>query len=84
MLNGVYEDSVLCLPHCDVFMDEELQYLWRGPRIRMGVCEGMPQKVVPHSTSGRADYFGSLVNRYVGRTHDYLIRSLLSESLKGK
>ncbi|GAX75845.1 hypothetical protein CEUSTIGMA_g3288.t1 [Chlamydomonas eustigma] len=37
--------------------------LWYGPRVKMGVYEGMPAKVTPHSTTGRADYFGPLVNR---------------------
>lgn len=65
MLHAQYGDEVLCLPHCGIVMDEDLQFLWRGPRIRMGMCEGMPQRVVPHSTSGRCDYFGSCVNRWV-------------------
>eukprot|EP00803_Ostreobium_quekettii_P000398 evm.model.scf_50.9 EVM.evm.TU.scf_50.9 scf_50:168290-169207(-) len=29
----------------------------------MGIYEGKPVRVVPHTTTGRADYFGQLVNR---------------------
>ena len=65
MLNASYSDDVLCLPGCGVVMDDDLQYLWRGPRVRAGLCQGVPQRVTPHSTSGRADYWGSLVNRYI-------------------
>ena len=32
-----------------------------GPRIKMGLYSGIPIKVVPHTTTGRADYFGTLV-----------------------
>ena len=34
-----------------------------GPRVRMGIYEGVPTSVCPHSTSGRADYWGPFVNR---------------------
>ncbi|CAG9463706.1 unnamed protein product [Pedinophyceae sp. YPF-701] len=35
----------------------------RGLRVRVGVCRGMPVKVLPHTATGRTDYFGPLVNR---------------------
>ena len=41
------------------------QLLWRGPRVRMGMFEGQPVAVVPHPASGRADYFGTLCNRWL-------------------
>lgn len=63
MLNATYSDDVLCLPNCGITMDDCMQYLWRGPRVRMGMCEGAPQCISPHGSSGRADYFGSMVNR---------------------
>jgi hypothetical protein len=37
--------------------------VFRGPRVKMGIYSGVPTRVLPHSTSGRADYFGPLVNR---------------------
>ena len=40
-----------------------MEVVWLGPRARMGICEAIPNRVVPHTTSGRADYFGPLVNR---------------------
>ena len=31
--------------------------------MKLGMYQGCPTKICPHATSGRADYFGSLVNR---------------------
>ncbi|CAG9461590.1 unnamed protein product [Pedinophyceae sp. YPF-701] len=35
----------------------------RGVPVRIGMYEGRPARVMPHPSSGRADYFGPLVNR---------------------
>ena len=35
----------------------------RGLRAKVGVYTGAPMSVVPHTTTGRADYFGAIVNR---------------------
>lgn len=32
-------------------------------RAKVGIYEDVPLSVVPHATTGRADYFGTLVNR---------------------
>ncbi|GLI59319.1 hypothetical protein VaNZ11_001174 [Volvox africanus] len=37
--------------------------LLRGFRAKVGIFTGVPLSVVPHATTGRADYFGALVNR---------------------
>ncbi|KAK9862877.1 hypothetical protein WJX84_010365 [Apatococcus fuscideae] len=37
--------------------------MYAGPRVRMGIYEGAPLRIQPHTASGRADYFGRLVNR---------------------
>jgi len=37
------------------------ELLFRGPRLRMAVCEGRPRAVMPDFL-GRADYFGNVVN----------------------
>ena len=42
-----------------------MEVVWVGPRARMGISEAIPNRVVPHTTSGRADYFGPLVNRCI-------------------
>ena len=34
-----------------------------GPRVKMGIYEGVPTHICPHSTSGRCDYWGPFVNR---------------------
>ena len=41
------------------------QLLWKGPRVKMGLCEGQPALVAPHAASGRAEYFGSLCHMCV-------------------
>lgn len=37
--------------------------LWRGLRACMGVFQDVPVAVCPHRSTGRADYFGTFVNR---------------------
>ncbi len=32
-------------------------------RPKIGIYDGVPLSVVPHATTGRADYFGAVVNR---------------------
>ncbi|CAG9461611.1 unnamed protein product [Pedinophyceae sp. YPF-701] len=46
-------------PSCD----ENGRFVDGGLRVRIGVCEGKPLRVMPHPATGRADYFGPLVNR---------------------
>ena len=72
MLNATYSDDILCLPDCGIVMDDQFQYLWRGPRVRMGMWDAVPHRVVPHGSSGRADYYGGLKNRYVSCWADVL------------
>ncbi|GAX77398.1 hypothetical protein CEUSTIGMA_g4844.t1 [Chlamydomonas eustigma] len=38
------------------------QLLFRGPRLKMGVCEGVPGSIMPNHL-GRADYHGACVNQ---------------------
>ena len=38
------------------------QLLFRGPRLKMGVCEGQPKTIAPDHM-GRADYHGTSVNQ---------------------
>ena len=68
MLQGMWNKDVLALPNCGAAGGSSNDILWYGPRVRMGLYEAEPTRVVPHSTSGRADYFGPLVNRYADRT----------------
>lgn len=39
------------------------QVLWCGLRACMGIFQGTPVAVCPHRSTGRADYFGTFVNR---------------------
>jgi hypothetical protein len=43
--------------------------VFRGPRAKMGIYSGVPSRVMPHNTTGRADYFGPLVNRAARYCH---------------
>ena len=43
--------------------------VFRGPRAKMGIYSGLPTRVIPHNTTGRADYFGPLVNRAARYCH---------------
>lgn len=43
--------------------------VFRGPRVKMGIYAGVPSRVVPHTTTGRADYFGPVVNRAARYCH---------------
>ena len=60
-----------CLPKTDPKLAPSHQnfMFFAGPRVRMGIYEGKPIRVVPHTTSGRADYFGPFVNRCMLNTH---------------
>ena len=63
MLQGMWSREVLALPNCGAAGGANNDILWYGPRVRMGMYEGEPTRIVPHTTSGRADYFGPLLNR---------------------
>ena len=65
LLQGAWSDKVLALPGCGCALSSGMEVVWVGPRARMGISEAIPSRVVPHTTSGRADYFGPLVNRYI-------------------
>ena len=56
--------DVLALPGCRPEMTAGGRLIWYGPRVKMGMYEGVPTNIMPHATSGRADYFGPLVNRH--------------------
>ncbi len=59
-----WREDVLTLPHCQAQVGGRQGLIFVGPRIKMGIYEGVPTRVTPHTTTGSADYFGPLVNRY--------------------
>ena len=63
LLQELWEPAVLLLQHCSPVRDDTGSLLYCGPRVRMGIFEGVPLRIQPHTSSGRADYFGRLVNR---------------------
>ncbi|DBA97014.1 TPA: hypothetical protein ACH3X1_015296 [Trebouxia sp. C0004] len=60
MLGVHWREDVLTHCQAPVWGKQGLSFV--GPRIKMGVYEGVPTRVAPH-TNGSADYFGPLVNR---------------------
>ncbi len=65
LLQAHWDPNVLLLQHCCPVLDSEDRVLYAGPRVRMGIYEGTPLRIQPHASSGRADYFGRLVNRWI-------------------
>lgn len=55
--------QVLALPGCNEEHSSDGGMIFRGPRVCMGMYKGQPTRVMPHANTGRADYFGPLVNR---------------------
>lgn len=75
-MNEVWGEEVLKIPSCRVLYGDKRQMLFQGPRVKMGLYEGVPTRVCPHTTSGRADYFGPLVNRYQLPPHHAMLQYL--------
>ena len=56
------QDSDVCASNIiKMAFENRVRVCRAGPRIKMGLYSGVPIKVVPHTTTGRADYFGTLV-----------------------
>jgi hypothetical protein len=70
--------SVLSHPGFEQMLDPGTGLpLFRGPRLRMGLAEGQPNSVIPDH-NGRANYWGSCVNRYVREEQEYIHTPLCS------
>jgi len=63
MVNEVWSDDTLRLAPCQPVHSAANDVLFLGPRVKMGIYEGRPTRICPHTTTGRADYFGPFVNR---------------------
>ena len=68
-----WREDVLTLPHCQAQVGGRQGLIFVGPRIKMGIYEGIPTRVAPHTTTGSADYFGPLVNRHTTLLMSHLI-----------
>ncbi|CAG9463289.1 unnamed protein product [Pedinophyceae sp. YPF-701] len=55
--------KLMNMKYCAPTWDEDGAFIRGGLRVKIGVCEGRPLRVMPHPATGRADYFGPLVNR---------------------
>ena len=73
-MNEVWSDDTLRLGPCLPVHSSGSQVLFLGPRVKMGIYEGRPNRICPHTTTGRADYFGPFVNRQVCNRLSALIR----------
>ena len=76
-----WREDVLTLPHCQAQVGGRHGLIFIGPRIKMGIYEGFPTRVAPHTTTGSADYFGPLVNRYTALLMSPLVSVSLSVCL---
>eukprot|EP00955_Chlamydomonas_euryale_P018003 191429-Chlamydomonas_euryale.AAC.1 len=63
MLEVPWTRAMLSLPGLGPELGARGEAVMWGPRAKMGLYHSVPTKVCAHSTSGRADYFGPLVNR---------------------
>jgi hypothetical protein len=57
-----YPEPLLNLTHFAVQVDAGGRLVFRGPRFKMGLCEGVPKTITPDH-QGRADYHGAFVNQ---------------------
>ena len=62
-MTQAWSDEVLRLEACRRVHGPDNEVLFLGPRVKMGIYEGRPTRICPHTTTGRADYFGPFVNR---------------------
>ena len=62
LMEAAWDESLLQLKSAGTVI-EGSQLLFRGVRARCGIFKGIPSCVVPHRTTGRADVFGTIVNR---------------------
>ena len=63
MVTQAWSDAVQQLDSCRRVHGPANEVLFLGPRVKMGIYEGRPTRICPHTTTGRADYFGPFVNR---------------------
>ena len=63
LLIADWTPDMLQLPPMKTVLDSKGNLLHRGPRVKTGIYQGRARTVSPHSTTGRADYWGELVNR---------------------
>ncbi len=64
-----WSKAQLTLPGAQVEGGTPEEPAFNGPRVKMGLYHGVPTKIVPHTTTGRADFFGPLVNRAARTCH---------------
>lgn len=63
MMQRAWGHEVTSLMLCGAQMSPRGDLMWFGPRLKMGICKDVPTRIVPHATSGRADFFGTFCNR---------------------
>lgn len=56
-----WQPALLELPDCGEARGGDGGLLFRGPRLKIGICEGVPRSLVADH-AGKADYFGASVN----------------------
>eukprot|EP00899_Mesostigma_viride_P017482 jgi/Mesvir1/25735/Mv01917-RA.1 len=56
-------DPPLSIPVADEHSDKRDKFIYRGLRIKIGIYWDVPTRCMPHASTGRAAYFGPLMNR---------------------
>lgn len=54
--------QVLALPGASEKATADGKLMFKGPRVCMGIYRSQPTRIMPHANTGRADYFGPVVN----------------------
>ncbi|KAK9867684.1 hypothetical protein WJX84_002659 [Apatococcus fuscideae] len=69
LIDFPWDLQILKLPGCQPQFGPANELLQAGPGVSIGLYQGLPSRVEPHRTSGRADYFGPFVNRCARLCH---------------
>lgn len=62
LLQVPWPTDLLGLPPFLPELDIQGRLLFKGPRIKMGICSGKPKTIIPDHL-GRADYHGATINQ---------------------
>ncbi|KAK9829912.1 hypothetical protein WJX72_008611 [[Myrmecia] bisecta] len=63
LLDMPWSDRLHNIPICRREVDPTNDAVFCGPRVKMCICEGKPDAIMPHEVSGHAAYMGSFVAR---------------------
>eukprot|EP00891_Asterochloris_glomerata_P003362 jgi/Astpho2/3362/Aster-04706 len=59
MVEVYWGEDVTSMAPCKTQVGPNGQLVFLGPRVKMGLYQGVPDRITPHVTAGKADYFGT-------------------------